>query len=87
MEGARRAFTRCRRLATATLRRGLYRLAAHFALPSAEAGDPDAMELLAALCEFRSASEDACGTAWRPFRCSRQHRHGDHWFWAEGWHS
>ncbi|HEX6354753.1 hypothetical protein [Actinophytocola sp.] len=53
----------CGRLAAAAVNRGYYRLAARFALPAANAGDTNAMQLLAALCDFRGAEEDA--RAWR----------------------
>lgn len=53
----------CGRLAATAVSRGLYRLAARFALPAAEAGDTDAMELMATLCELRGADEEA--RTWR----------------------
>ncbi|MEU7788008.1 hypothetical protein [Amycolatopsis sp. NPDC049159] len=47
------------RLATAALQRGLYRLAARYAVPAAEAGDVPAMRLLAFLLELRGATAEA----------------------------
>lgn len=51
------------RLAAEAQRRGLYRLAARFAVLAAEAGDPDATRMVAWLFELRGATAQADG--WR----------------------
>jgi len=51
------------RLAVTAVSRGLYRLAALFALPAAEADDPSAVKILAALCDARGDLDQA--RVWR----------------------